>query len=325
MYGRLAVTLAVAATALLPATARGDGLPLPVDDAGPTGVVSPDGSARFVTLPAGRSTVVAKVDTSTGAILASKRVPGHFTIPVVALDSTPGGISHDGVRLALIKPRAGFPRADTTLAFLYTRALHAAPYVFKLRGDFSFDALSPDGRTAYLVQYVNPNDPTKYRVRALDTVTGKLAPRPIVDPHERPDEMNGYPATRTTSPDGRWAYTLYDGAEGTPFVHALDTKAGRARCIDLPDLGQDVYSLHLRASGGTLTIAGPKLDFATIDTATFHVSVPAAGARTAAHHQPGGGGSSAPAALIAGIGLALALAGAGLTVRRRRRGAATPA
>jgi len=324
----LAVTLAVAAVALLPATARGDGLPLPVDDAGPTGVTSPDGSTRYVTLPAASGAVVAKISTGSGTVLRSRALVGGFTIPVVALDSTPGGLSHDGSTLAVIRPRAGFPRSKTTLAFLDTQNL-AMRGLYTLKGDFSFDALSPDGRTAYLIQYVDRTDPTKYRVRALQTATGGLSPRPIVDPHESADEMNGFPATRTTSPDGRWAYTLYDGAQdGRPFVHALDTKDGKAKCIDLPALGQDVYSLHLRATGGTLGIIGPKREVASVDLTSYKVSVPA---QRAAAPAPGAArrradpDSSAPAGLIAAIGVVLALAGAGLTLRRRRRGAVTPA
>jgi hypothetical protein len=321
MSGRLAVTLAVLAAAFLPATARGDGLPVPVDNAGPTGVVSPDGSARFVTLDASDRTLVAKINTAGGVILDWKRLPGRFTIPVVALDGTPGGMAHDGRTLALIRPRSAFPRASTTLAFLSTRTMRITR-ITTLRGDFSFDALSPDGRVAYLIQYVNPNDATKYQVRALQTATGHLSPRPIVDPHERPDEMNGLPVTRATSADGRWHYTLYDGgAEGKPFVHALDTQAGKAKCIDLPPLGHDVYSLHLRVSGGTLAIADPKRDLATVNRATFKVSMSAASPNAAGHTQ--GGGSSAPTALIAVLGLVLVLAG--LTVRHRRRGAPTAA
>ena len=45
--------------------------------------------------------------------------------------------------------------------------------------------------------------------------------------------MRGQPLTRATSPDGRWAYTLYDGAGKEPFIHALDTSTRSARCIDL--------------------------------------------------------------------------------------------
>jgi hypothetical protein len=49
------------------------------------------------------------------------------------------------------------------------------------------------------------------------------------------------------STDGRWAYTLYDGAGSTPFVHALDTSAGTARCIDLDALaGTDLATVRLR-------------------------------------------------------------------------------
>ena len=46
--------------------------------------------------------------------------------------------------------------------------------------------------------------------------------------------MAGYPMTREVSADGRWHYTLYNGTEGHPFIHALDTTGPRAKCIDLP-------------------------------------------------------------------------------------------
>ena len=50
--------------------------------------------------------------------------------------------------------------------------------------------------------------------------------------------MAGFPQTRATSPDGRWAYTLYEPAERDhpAFIHALDTKRGTAVCIDLDPL-----------------------------------------------------------------------------------------
>jgi hypothetical protein len=332
MSGRLTVMLALLAAALVPAAARGDGLPLPVDDAGPTGVVSADGSARWVTAPAGRGTVVEQVDTRNGELAGTAYLPGNFTIPVVALDGTAGGLSQDARTLVLIKPRSGFPRANTTLVILNAHPAVDAHILrvrrmLTLRGDFSFDALSPDGRTAYLIQYVNKGDPTKYLVRALDSTSGRLRAKPIVDPHERGDEMNGYPVTRATSADGRWHYTLYDGATGKPFVHALDTQAGRAKCIDLPPFADsvDLYSMHLRLSGGTLGVIGPKQrNVANIDAATFRVSVPAKPSRQVARGDSGGG-SSAPAGWIAGVGLLFLLAGTALTVRRRRRRPVTAA
>ena len=56
----------------------------------------------------------------------------------------------------------------------------------------------------------------------------KGLPTPIVDKSEPDERMAGLPITRQTTADGRWAYTLYDGAGKEPFVHALDTVNGEA-------------------------------------------------------------------------------------------------
>ena len=90
--------------------------------------------------------------------------------------------------------------------------------------------------------------------------------------------MTGVPVTRTSSLDGRWAYTLYDSQEH-PFVHALDTARRTAVCIDLDDLP--------RAWGSSLELHGPRLDVvgpagrirATINTRTHRLVEPPA-ART---------------------------------------------
>jgi hypothetical protein len=57
--------------------------------------------------------------------------------------------------------------------------------------------------------------------------------------------------SRAMSSNGRWAYTLYDGAGATPFVHALDTVARSARCIDLEGVpsGTDLWQLRLVIDG----------------------------------------------------------------------------
>ena len=90
--------------------------------------------------------------------------------------------------------------------------------------------------------------------------------------------MRGLPVTRATSPDGRWAYTLYDGAGKHPFVHALDTVGARAVCIDLDALEgrRDIDGLRLwRAAddGAALDVLSPRRrPLAHIDTATFAVA-----------------------------------------------------
>jgi hypothetical protein len=317
------LTLAALALALLPAGAQADGLPVPVDDAGPTGIASADGSARWVTVPAGRGTVVERVNQRGGAIAASAFVRGTFTIPVVALDGTAGGLSHDGRTLVLIRPRSAFPRAHTTLAIFGARGLGMRRQV-TLKGDFSFDALSPDGRTVYLIQYTSGTDPAHFLVRTLDPAWGGLQATPVVDPNER--TMRGLPMQRSTSADGRWHYTLYDGAAGHPFIHALDTQGRRARCIDLPSFPPGVdpyrYDLNLTGGGGTLSIGNPKQPFAVVDTRTFRVSTPHRGAAPAASaHGAGGGDDGAWPALIA-LALLLPLGAAVAVTRRARRRAA---
>jgi hypothetical protein len=316
--------LAFLITLLAPAVASADGLPVPVDDAGPSGIASADGSARYVTVDARGSTVVEKVDTHGGRILESNFLPGVFTIPVVALDGSPAGLSYNGHRLVLIRPRTRFPRAHTTLAVLDARSLHVRR-VITLEGDFSFDALSLDGSTVFLINYIDPRDPTRYRVRALDPATGKLAPRPIVDPGESADEMRGYPLDRVTSPDGHWHYTLYDGAGGHPFVHALNTEEIQAKCIDLPAFPRNVdpytIRLHMADGGRTLRVGA----LATVDTRSFRVT-PASAPEPAERGAEAGSGSSV--AWIGGAGAVLLAAGVALSLRSRRRGrtrSATPA
>jgi hypothetical protein len=299
------------------AAARGDGLPIPTDYSTPDGVASADGAFRYVALRAGRGTVVERVERRGGRVVNSRYLRGDFTIPLVAINGTPGGLSHDGATLTLIKPRVGFPRKTTPLLFLDARHLKVRRRV-TLHGDFSFDAISPDGRTAYLVHHLSQFDPTKYEVRALDPAAGVLTPQPVVDPHDRGEDMHGYPLARAVSPDGRWNYTLYDGAAGHPFVHALDTAGRTAVCIDLParTVGADIYAMHLRIdrSGRTLTVAGPKRPTAVVNTATFRVGPPPSRPSATAVHGTGGAFPWPPLGAAAGA-LALGL----LALARRRR------
>src|SRR5439155_20246193 len=137
--------------------------------------------------------------------------------------------------------------------------------------DFSVDAISPDGRRLYLIQYTSPRDPLAYAVRSLNLRSGRLDPGEIVDPRERDEAMHGLPVSRAMSPDGRWAYTLYDGADGPAFVHALDTQGRTARCIDLPSLpdGVNIAGLSLAVRGGGLQVRSGAGTVAFVDRRTF--------------------------------------------------------
>ena len=240
-----ALGLASIAGTVAIATANADGLPVLGLDVGPTGVVAPRGNTRYVTLSVRGGTVVARVRRNGGQILNSATVRGNFTIPAVAYDGSAGGLSANGHELVLIEPRARFPRARTTLAVLDTQKLRVKA-ILRFRGDFSFDAISPKGNLIYLIQYISPKDPTRYLVRAYDVRRHRLLAAPVVDPHEQNDKMRGNPLSRALSPDGRWAYTLYDGGGQMPFIHALDTRRATARCIDLDALAGNRYLWRLR-------------------------------------------------------------------------------
>ena len=323
----LRITIAALIAAGAAASQAGaDGLPVGGVEVGPSGVTRPADDVRYVALRAGPNTLVARVEQSGGRVLGSRLVPGRFTIPAVALDGTPGGLTADGRTLVLIRPRTRFPQPQTSLAVLGTARLRLRETV-TLAGDFSFDALSPDGSLLYLVQYVDPRDPTHYVVRGYDLERGRLLPEPVVDPNVFGTVMRGYPITRAVSPDGRWAYTLYDGGgSGRPFVHALDTAERTAACIDVEALAgrSDLMDVRLAVAGGgteVRVVAGAET-VGVIDAESLRLIEPASPAPAAAAVQ---GEGWPPWAVAGGLAL-LVLAGAAglaLVLRRRRRPLAT--
>ena len=257
----------VALIALLPASAAADGLPAVGVDANPVSI--PDGQVEYQTEKAGRSTRLVE-SARYGGVLRRGLVRGRYAIPAVSYDGSPSGLSADGRTLVLINPRVRFPREETTFAVVDTRTLRVRRTI-TLQGDFSFDAISPDGRTMYLIEYLNPRDFTQYEVRAYNMSTGRLYRRPVVDPDEPGEDMYGIPVSRVSSRDGRWHYTLYEAREH-PFVHALDTVGRTAVCIDIEGGVKSVWD-------ATLSPRGPRLDvvdthgraLAEIDTRTHEV------------------------------------------------------
>ena len=80
---------ALVSLALGAATGLADGLPVLGVDAGPTGVTDLGATTRFVTMPSGPNTVVARVETEGGRIRASRSLRGDLTIPAVAYEGPP--------------------------------------------------------------------------------------------------------------------------------------------------------------------------------------------------------------------------------------------
>ena len=300
----LVAVAALALLALLPATAVADGLPAVGVDASP--LSAPDGELEYTTERAGAGTRLIE-SARYGGPLRARRLAGSLSIPAVAYDGSSSGVSADGRTLVLISPRKRYPRKRTTFAVVDARRLAIRRRV-ALRGDFSFDAISPDGRTMYLIEY-SARNVADYAVRAYDLAAGRLYPRPIVDPSEPEEAMSGAPVTRATSSDGRWAYTLYS-SQPHPFVHALDTERRTAVCIDLDGLGGGMWGATLQLHGPTLDVVRRGTVLASIDTRSHRVL----GRRAAGARESEDAGTSwlpmlAPTAVLA-VMLALA--------RRRR-------
>jgi hypothetical protein len=271
---RLAALLLIPLAFASGSAAAGGG-PAPGVTTGWDGVVDRAQGVRYVAMPAARATTVAVVRRTDGRVLRYATVGGAFGVPLVAFDGTAEGISHDGRTLVLADVGA---RADqTTFAVLHTTPLRLLKKV-TLRGRWSFDGLSPDGRTIYAIQYLATGPNPRYNVRAVSVVTGKPLGGPIVDKREADEEMNGAPWARARSADGAWAYTLYVKPGGTAFVHALDTAQRRAVCVDLPwrstqqALARVRLSLALGGRALVLSKRGEVGRLAVIDTQTFEVT-----------------------------------------------------
>ena len=314
------------------AAANADGLPVPMDGFGTTTAVAPDGDGpRYATVSMGDRTAVMEIDQDGGQVTETREIRGEYTIPLVAIDGTPSGVSADGSTLALISPRTDFdfPRRETSFVIVDIGSGRMRPEPpLTLRGDFSFDALSPDGRIMYLIEYLS-RDYNNYAVREYDLLRDRLLPDPVLVAHEvSPGEMRGLPMTRATSPDGRWEYTLYNGGgrrSDVAFIHTLDTERGISHCVDLAMVnGNEAWrvGLELTDDGGTLNATRGGQTLAMLDTETFALTEPLAPELT---ETPDAGGSPSGLAIGAIAVGAVLLIGTALGLRRRRQATTLPA
>lgn len=288
----LVLTLVLLSALLAPAAASADGFGV----VGAAGRLD-DPPYRYVALtPHARHplTVVERIDMRDSTVDRWWYLRGTYYIPAVAYDRSADGLTDDG-KLVLSTLPQGYPPQRSEFAILNTRLFLSHPQGektgprhaitrFSLPGAYSFDAISPDGSRIYLIHsFFDRRRRGRYEVRAFDPVAGRLLPKPIVDPAEPDERMQGSPVSRVGSPDGRWAYTLYTGSAET-FLHALDTVRGRAVCVDLPQLEhlREPFQLRLKlAAGGEKILLSsrdtkdaPDSPLLEIDTRTFEAQEP---------------------------------------------------
>ena len=198
MAGRLLATIAICmGCALTAASAGGAGGPGAGVQQGWDGLAS--GAVRYVAVPAAGSTTLQVIRRRDGRVLKFMSLKGAWGIPVVAFDGTTDGLMADGRTLLLGEPTVG-PRLrkDSTFAFVDIKTMKVVRKL-RLPGHHVFDALSPDGRYLYFIQYISAEDFNQYRVRAYDLRAGRLLANPVVDKRESETVMQGAPISRVTS------------------------------------------------------------------------------------------------------------------------------
>ncbi|HEY7344056.1 MAG TPA: hypothetical protein VH620_00715 [Gaiella sp.] len=261
----LALALAAAATAAGPVP--------PVMNGAPGIAVAGGAHVVAVAKRGGGETQLRLVRDRDGVVVRTRVLPAGVGVPTVTFSGLTEGTFAGGRKLVLASSMYDDARR-TTFVVLDARTLTPLGTI-RLAGAFAFDAVSPDGRRLYVLQYpLGVNGGIRYVVRSIDLRTGKLEPGAIVDKTEPDERMNGVALARAWSRDGSWAYTLYNGGTSHAFVHALNTRGRVARCIDLPWTGEaqsilDGARLVVGAKGALrLTDAGGDV-LARIDTRTF--------------------------------------------------------
>jgi hypothetical protein len=223
------------------------------------------GPFRYVAIQSGDRTLVQVIRRRGGQVVRFRSIPGVWGIPLAANDGSTDALSHDGSTLVLATSGRGFAK----FVALGTDTFKARQTV-RLDSTFSYDALSPDGQTLFLIEHVSTD---RYYVRAYDFAQRRLLPQIVFDRREESKLMSGLPMTRVAARGGRWVYTLYLRQHGAPFVHALDTVGRRAVCVDLPMQARK-WTLRLSLARRTIVVRarGKSAPIARIDTRSFRVS-----------------------------------------------------
>jgi protein MpaA len=235
------------------------------------GVALPGSPYRFQTVTVGRRhrlTIVEQVRRHGGLLGRRWLLPGAWHLSAPAYDREGTGLAaHAPV---LVVKRYGMPRhaglrSHTDLTFLFTgpyRPHGSAPIrPATLPGDYTVQAVSPDGEFVYLSHNLSLNSPrgprftlVPYSVRAHMLLPGN-------DIRANGEILSGSAIARTQDVSGHRVYTLYAdplGRRGRFYVLALDTVHAGLAAVELPQLRDTenplLLDLHLSPSGHVLAI-----------------------------------------------------------------------
>jgi hypothetical protein len=213
------------------------------------GVATPDWSTIF-TLEAGR---LRTLDGVTGAERASRPVAAGLRPVVssadgrfVALTDSPTHIGQGVLPPGRARSTVVVAPADPGAGEIHTLVLD---------GNVVPEGFSSDHAHLFVIEFLPPMHPERYRVRQVEIASGLIGPVFTFDKTLDTEEMQGLSRTQVFSaagPSGAMLYTLYtraDGSSGYAEVHALALDGGLVHCTDLPP------SLRIAEAGGAIAVS----------------------------------------------------------------------
>jgi hypothetical protein len=225
-----------------------------------TGAVpSRDWSVLYSASNDGVTTTLVTLDPATGEELARRTIAGVFTVRTV---------SEDGAMVALTPPPppgtdAYHPAAKGPTPMVIVERDDPEPKVLSVPGNVEPEAFSLLGDALFVIDFVPPLAPERYRVARLDLELGTVDD--VLNYEQELEEpMRGSARAQAVAPDGRRLYTLYtrDATPTAPaqaFVHVLDLDHESANCVDLPpEFANDpLGAVAVTPSGSRLFVYAP--------------------------------------------------------------------
>jgi YVTN family beta-propeller protein len=249
-------------------------------------VTSPDGSWVFAAAPVGGGrTELRLLELPSGQVRQRVELAGSW-VPRV---SSPGG------DLVALTPSATARGRDHSTVLVSDG--RATRYRLELPGNYEPDAFGRDGTGLFVLDWLPPAAPDRYRVRIVDLATGQpgsLFTRDKVPvPPGAEEEMRGQGRQAVYAPDRQTLFTLYTNqpdhlhtrdlvagqkmTEANAFVHTLNMQIGWAYCLDLPEPFGDGpaagHTIAVTPDGRRLLVADHTSGrLAVADTETLTVS-----------------------------------------------------
>jgi hypothetical protein len=241
-------------------------------------------SPRFDRLFSVDGSSLVKLDPGTGRARTEMTVPAGLAARVVSFDGRAVALTAGTSTEAPYRPSE---RSSTLV--VVARPDQARFRTYRLDGNFEPEAFSTNERKLFLIEYLDLDEPPRYRVRVLNLERGTMAPVGRLTKFA-PSSMRGSGRVQASSPHGDVLYTLYtkqppnyahqhpgevhDKRMVHAFIHVLNLEEGWAHCVDLPmpfGMEKEPASMLAVSPDGYRVYAGDGERVAAIDTVSLEV------------------------------------------------------